>query len=100
MRRSPRVVRGQQGDNRCAGGGRGLVSLARMRANPPTASLVPPSVINVPPLTSCLAPAAPRLRPLQQVVDRAEAVGDAVLAAVADQQHVDVAERPPQWAQR
>ena len=37
--------------------------------------------------------AAARLRPGEQVVDGAEAVGDAVLAAVADQQHVDVAER-------
>ena len=37
-------------------------------------------------------PAAARLGPLEQVVDGAEAVGDAVLAAVADEQHVDLAE--------
>ena len=39
-------------------------------------------------------PAAARLRPLEQVVDGAEAVGDAVLAAVADEQHVDLARAP------
>ena len=40
----------------------------------------------------CLLPAAPRLRPLVEVVDRAEVVADPVATAVADQQHVDVAE--------
>src|SRR5215207_5617741 len=37
-------------------------------------------------------PAAAGLRPLLQVVDRAEAVRDTVLAAMADQKHVRVAE--------
>ena len=39
------------------------------------------------------APAPARLRPLDQVVDGAEAVRDAVLAAVPDEHHADVPER-------
>ena len=41
---------------------------------------------------SPLLPAPPRLRPLHQMVHRAEPVGDAMLAAVPDQDHVPVAE--------
>src|SRR5512132_979734 len=44
------------------------------------------------PLTRRL-PAPPGLRPLQQVIDAAERVGDAVLAAVADEQDAAVAQR-------
>ena len=42
---------------------------------------------------SSASASAPGLRPLQQVVDAAEGVGDAVLAAVADEQDAAVAQR-------
>src|SRR6266511_492710 len=39
-----------------------------------------------------LLPAAARLGPLEQMVDRAEVVGDPGLAAVSDQEHVHLSE--------
>lgn len=39
-----------------------------------------------------LLPSASGLRPLKEMVDRAEAVGDAGLAPVANQEQVDLAE--------
>src|SRR5581483_9107910 len=40
-------------------------------------------------------PAAARLRPLRQVVGRAEGIGDPMLAPMADQEHVRVTELGP-----
>jgi hypothetical protein len=42
-----------------------------------------------------LLPAAAGLRPLEQVVDRAEVVRDAVLASMPDEEHVHVAQLAP-----
>lgn len=38
------------------------------------------------------SPSSPRLRPLDHVIDRAEGVGDAEIASVADQLGMDLAE--------
>jgi hypothetical protein len=47
-----------------------------------------------PPLTGSLPP-SPRFSPFEEVVDGAEVIRDPVLASVADQEDVDVAQLPP-----